>query len=400
MKQSGSKFREWVFMMWRPILAFLGVALVVSSILGFRLGALTPAASAPEQNYIASVNSGKELLKHPVYAVHKVPVYVLSKLRVNRLAAYRAVSAAFASLAVVSCFFVLREWYTNRIAVLGSWIFLSSAWVLHTGRLATPEASYLLLMPLLWAVVWLYNTTLRKTALLLLSFLCAASFYIPGFGWLLIIIAIWQHKRIWDELKFVPWWFRVICGIVIAVGLAPLVWAGVASPRELLLAGGLPEHLPTLKSLALNLLGIPEQLFARGPNDPVRWLGRLPLLDVFSTAMLVLGIYSIRYHLKLIRIQLLVGSSLLLALLITLGGPLTITVLMPAVYILIAGGMAFMLQQWLAVFPRNPIARTIATTLLAVSVLLVSFYHINHYFIAWPQAPATKAAFSGKIVQK
>ncbi len=397
MKDFWKKFTEWFFMMWRPLLIFLGVSLVVGFTLGFHLGSLTRLASQPEQRYIASVSSGKELAKHPVYIVHKLPVYVLFKLHVRSIAAYRAISAIFASLAVVSCFFVIREWYTNRVAILTTWLFLSSAWVLHVGRLATPEASFLLLMPLLWAAVWLYNTTLRKSALLLLSFLCAASFYIPGFGWLLLMTALWKRDRIWDELKVVPWWFQAICGLVIVVGLVPLAWASVGSPRELLLAAGLPNHVPHIRALAENLLGIPEQFFLRGPNDAVRWLGRLPLLDIFSSAMLLLGLYSMRYHLKVTRIQLLVGSSLLLALLITLGGPVTLTVLTPAVYISIAGGVAFMLQQWFTVFPRNPIARTIATTIISTSILLVSYYHISHYFIAWPQTPATKQAFGLQI---
>ena len=386
-------------MMWRPILAFLGVTLVVGYMFGFRLGNLTPGASLPESSYVAQISSGREILKHPVYVVHKLPVYVLFKLRVHHLAAYRAVSAAFASLAVIGCFFVLREWYTNRVAILGSGLFLTSAWILHAGRLATPEAAFLLLMPLLWAAVWLYNTTFRKIALLLLSFLCAASFYVPGFIWLLVMLAVWQRKRIWDELKAVPVWFRIICGAVIVVGLVPLVRASVTSPDELLLALGLPDYLPSPRMIGENLLHIPEQLFVRGPNDPVRWLGRLPLLDIFSSVMLVLGLYSVRYHLKVIRIQLLIGSSVLFAILMTLGGPVTITVLMPAAYILVACGMAFMLQQWFTVFPHNPIARMAATSLIAISVILVSYYHISHYFIAWPQTPATKAAFSHTLVK-
>lgn len=397
MKQFWKKFKVWAVMMWRPVLIFMVVALVVSSILGFHLGGLTKAASAPEHAYITGITSGKELLKHPVYAVHKVPVYVLFKLDVNRVAAYRAVSALFAALAVVSCFFILREWYTTRVAVLGSWLFLSSAWLLHIGRLAIPEASYLLLMPLLWAVVWLYTTTLRKTALVVLSFLCAASFYVPGFGWLVLMTAITQYKRIWEELKQVPRWFRGVCAAIILVGLAPLIWAGTQSSHELLLAAGLPDSFPHLKGLLNNFLRIPEQLFLRGPNDPVRWLGRLPLLDVFSGAMLLLGLYGLRYHFKLIRNQLLVVSSIFLTLLITLGGPLTITVLLPAMYILIGGGVAFLLQQWFTVFPRNPLARILATTLVSISVLLVSYYHITHYFIAWPQTPATKQAFGLQI---
>ncbi len=399
MNNSDSKFREWVFVMWRPILIFIGLTLVVSFLFGFKLGNLTPSASEPEISYINSVSSGSELLKNPVYFVHKLPVYVLFKLDVNSLAAYRAISAFFAGLAIVSCFFILREWYTNKIALLGSGLFLSSAWILHTGRLATPESSYLLLMPLVWAAVWLYFTTFRKTALFVLSFLCAASIYIPGFAWLLLFTIIWQHKRIWEEIQYVPWWFRTFCMLIIVGGLIPLLWASVSTPSILLLASGLPEHLPSLRSLFENFIHIPENLFLRGPDDPVRWVGRLPLLDVFSTAMFFLGIYSIRYSLKQHKIQILTGSSIFFILLITTGGALTITVLMPAIYILIAGGMAFLLQQWFTVFPRNPLAHTLATSLISISVLLACFYHINHYFIAWPQTPATKSSFRHSLVK-
>ncbi len=392
-----SKLREWVFMMWRPILAFLVVSVIVSFAFTYKLGRLTPAASNVEKQYVTSIDSGQKILDHPVYAVHKIPVYALNKLNVKSIAPYRAVSAVFAILAVVSCFFVLREWFSDRIAALGAILFMNSAWILHTSRLAIPEASFLLLMPLLWAVVWLYNTTLRKSALLVLSFLCAASFYVPGFGWLLFMSAIWQRKRLWEELSAVPIWFRLCCALILVTGIVPLAWAAVGSPSVLLLAAGLPQQFPLPKDILLNFINIPEYLLLRGPDDPVRWLGRLPLLDVFSGGMLLLGIYSIRYHLKLIRIQLLVGSSIILAALLTFGGPLTITVLMPAVYILIASGVAFMLQQWLAVFPKNPIARGLAIVLLLGSVSLVSLYHLRHYFVAWAGSPATKAAFSDKI---
>ncbi len=385
--------------MWRPILIFIGVTLIVSMLFGFKLGNLTTSASEPETSYINSVSSGSELLKHPVYFIHKLPVYVLFKLNVHSLVAYRAVSAFFAGIAVVSCFFILREWYTNRIALLGTGLFLCSAWILHTGRLATPEASYLLLMPLVWAVVWLYFTTFRKTALFVLSLLCTVSTYIPGFAWLLLFIIIWQHKRIWEEIKYVPWWFIGFCILVIVGGLIPLIWAGVNTPNVFLLASGLPDHLPSIRSVFDNLIHIPENLFLRGPNDPVRWLGRLPLLDVFSTAMFVLGIYSVRYGLKQQKIRILTGSSVFFVVLIATGGALSITVLMPAIYILIAGGIAFLLQQWFAVFPRNPLAHTLATSLISISVLLVCFYHLNHYFVAWPKTPATKSSFRHSLVK-
>ena len=393
------KFRAWVFMMWRPILAFLTIAVIVGCVLGFNIGSLTPGASLSEQQYVSSLTSGKLLLKDPTYIVHKIPMYALFKLNIHSLALYRAVSAAFATLAVVSCFFILREWYTDRVALLGSWLFLSSAWVLHVGRLATPEASFLLMMPLLWTAVWLYNTTLRKSALLLLSLFSALAFYIPGFGWLLVVAGIWKYKHLLKETKQVPWWFITICVLIILATLAPLAWASAKDSGVLLSAFGLPHQLPQLRTILNNLIDIPVSLVLLGPSDAVKWLGRLPILDAFSTAMLILGIYSIRYHFRLTRIQLLTGSTIILIALISLGGAVTITSLIPVVYILIAAGVAFMLQQWLTVFPRNPVARTVATSLMSVAILFVSFYHINHYFIAWPQTPATKAAFNKSLLK-
>ncbi|MES2971421.1 MAG: hypothetical protein V4702_03815 [Patescibacteria group bacterium] len=391
------KFREWVVLMWKPILAFLVVAVIVCGILGFRLGSLTGGVSLSERDYIASVDSGRELLQNPTYALHKIPTYLLFKLDIQRIAFYRLVSVIFAALSVVSCFFILREWSTDRIAILGTWLFLTSAWLLHIGRLASPEASYLLILPLVWAAIWLYNTTLRKTALIVLSLLSGMAFYIPGFGVLLVGIAVWQYKKIWSELRQVPWWFRLLCGLIICILLLPLILASIDSTRELLRAVGLPTGMPKLKTIGNNLLNIPEYFLLRGPDDATKWLGRLPLFDAFSTVMMIVGFYSLRNYWRLIRSQMLIVGCIYFGILIGLGGPVAITVLVPIAYIFIALGLTFMLQQWYAVFPHNPIARAIATTLLSLSILLVSFYHLSHYFIAWPESPLTKQTFSHKL---
>lgn len=393
------QFKSWVVIMWRPVLGFMAVALVVGCILGFRLGDLSGGTSLSEKNYIASVSSPKQVLAEPEYIVHKLPVLALAKLNVKQVVAYRAVSAMLAALAVISCFFILREWYSVRIAILGTWLFLTSALVLHIGRLATPEATFLLFMPLLWTALWLYNTTLRKSAVLLLSIFTVICFYIPGLVWLLFIAAVWRRKSLFRELTAVPVWFRIVCLFIVIILLAPLGWAIFHTPREMLLVLGLPAQVPSISDLTQNLLSVPAQLFWQGPDDPVRWLGRLPILDVFSTVMFVLGIYSLRFYLKLVKVRLLLVCSVLLIILISLGGPVTITALIPIVYLVLSGGIAFLLRQWLVVFPRNPVARTLATTSMSLVVLVVSYYHISHYFIAWPGTPATKAAFSHSLVK-
>lgn len=398
-KKSRKKFKLWFFEIWRPLVITIIVAAVITGILGFRIGALTPGLSTPEHDYITSVRSGKNLLEHPSFLIHKLPTYVLFKLGAEKIAYYRMVSAVFGAAAVLGGFYVLRRWYSVRVALLGSGLMLTSAWLLHTARLATPESSFLLLMPLLWMAVWMYTTQRRQFAMICLAVVGVICFYIPGFLWLVLGAFIWQRKNIVAELRTTTLWFKLIATAGVLIGLSPLIYGASQNPKELLLLAGLPDTFPNIVTAGRTLLDIPLNIFARGAYDPVRWLGRLPLFDIFSSAMLLLGIYSMRHHILLIRAQLLIGSLVVLVALIAVGGPVTNVSLLPILYILVAAGIAFLLQQWFAVFPRNPIARGFATTLVSVLVLLVSYHHISHYFIAWPETPATRDNFSQSLVK-
>jgi hypothetical protein len=66
---------------------------------------------------------------------------------------------------------------------------------------------------------------------------------------------------------------------------------------------------------------------------------------------------------------------------------------MPFIFIMVAGGMALMLQQWFTVFPYNPVAKTLGAILMTLAVLVTSYYTITQYYIAWPNAPETKTVY-------
>lgn len=391
------KYCEWVLGRWRPLLVGLVMLLFMVALLGFRLGILNNGATASEINYLWGVHTGANLLQDPTFLIHKIPTYVLYKLGIHSIAVFRLVSGLFAGITVISSFILLRKMHTTRVAFLGAGLLLTSAWLLHTGRSATPEASLLLLLPLILIAIWLHGTNHHHRSLLTLALTLVVSFYIPGFWWLAIMVIIWERRAIRSAVKSTQWWFAVICGIIIIAGLIPLVWAGWHTPRVLLAISGLPQHLPTLKLLANNFVRVPKYLFVSGPNDPARWLGRVPILDIFSAVMLILGIYSLRFHLKQNNMRFLLVICLMLVLLVTVGGLTSITALIPLLYVIIGAGIAFMLQQWMAVFPHNPLARNFATTLMSIAIALVAYYHINHYFIAWPQTPATKQVFNQKL---
>lgn len=390
------QLRDWVLSRWKLLLTLLVLVLVTGILLSYRLGSLVPGLSLEEQHYIQTQISGRQILDFPIFVFHKLPIYVLFKLHIHLISAYRAVSGIFAATMVLSGFFILKRWYSQRIAILGSLLLASSALALHLGRLATPDSTFMLLLPLLATVLWMLSTHKRKLSLIILAALVAVSLYIPGFIWLMLSLCTWQRKNLLSAIKKTTWWIKAAGGLLILISALPLVLASIHAPHILLIAAGLPVHILSLRHIGNNIVSIPMQLFFRGPTDPARWLGQLPILDAFSTVMLILGIYSLRYHLNKPRFKLLAGTTLILTILIILGG-IPLTALVPILYLLSAAGIAFMLQQWFTVFPRNPIARTLATGLVSMSVVSVMFYTSNQYFVAWPHSPQTVHVFNHKL---
>jgi len=92
-----------------------------------------------------------------------------------------------------------------------------------------------------------------------------------------------------------------------------------------------------------------------------------------------------------------VGAALIVgSLLIALGGGVSMSILMPFTYLLIAAGIGLFLDRWLKVFPRNTIAQAVSVGLVSLAVIAASWYGLRHYFVAWPNAPTTKQVFTIK----
>ncbi|MCA9333765.1 hypothetical protein KC963_01840, partial [Candidatus Saccharibacteria bacterium] len=142
---------------------------------------------------------------------------------------------------------------------------------------------------------------------------------------------------------------------------------------------------------------LPVFVLARGPLEPVLNLGRLPLLDIFSAAMAVLGVYWYSFKIKLLRTRLLSVFTFIAAILIMLNGVTMLPLLLPLSYIVITAGIMLLLQQWFTVFPRNPIARSLGIGIVCIAIGVTGAYHMRRYFVAWSGDPITKATFSYQL---
>lgn len=392
MKKAGN----WVAIALRPTCLFLAISSFVVMLLWFALGSLVPGMSGNEVFQKTSSATWQALVNNPLGAPYKILQFIPQYFKHQEPWLMRSASAAV-GMVVVSCFYyILNQWYTRRVAILGTLLFVCSAWFLHTARLGTESIMYSLLIAAVACTIWLQKSRGSLFAVLVSGVLVIVLLYIPGMIWFVVPAMLWQAQRIGDFLSRQNPGVLTILTLLGVAAMAPLGWGLYQEPSLIRAYFGLPQTFPAPLEIIKNIASVPYHVFVRGPENPEAWLGRLPLLDWFGVIMFAVGAYAYYLKRRLDRTGLLVYVGVAGCVLVGLGGPVSLAVLLPFIYLVVAGGMALMLQQWFTVFPINPVAKTLGACLMTIAVLMSAYYNINHYFIAWPNNTDTKQVFTHK----
>ncbi len=379
--------------LWQPLAGYGASLAALLALLTYRLGSLIPGFSAVEQFSISHAKSLAAIFHNPLFAPHEFLQYLGLKTGHYGFIAMRLPSVFTAIVCACLFFYIASQWFNFRVATITTALFVTSSWFLTIGRIATPEVSMLgLLAPLAYAV-WLPRYRRPLVALVLGAFVLVTTLYIPGFIWFTLIGLFWQRRsllQVWRDARIPA--ALILSGCVIM--LTPLIITLSGSSELTKAYFGFPlDLLEALKQLPRNLLLIPYNLAVIGPFDPATNLGRLPLLDFFAAIMATIGAYSYASHSKLRRSRLLLACLIMGSFLTALKGSVSISILLPFIYLLVAGGINFMIEQWFKVFPYNPLARNLAIVLVFIAIAVTGFFHFNRYYIAWPQAPLTKETY-------
>lgn len=392
-KMNARQLREYILPRWQPLALYGALAVVLGVALLWRLGSLTHGYSAGElATFQTATGPWKNLLANPLDAPFLLPVRALHYILHNNLIAVRVVAAAMGVVTLGIFAVVLRQWHNRYTTFFGTLLFGLSAWFLHTARLGTPDVLLFGIFALAACGYWL-KQTLHWLPLLICFLLAIALLYVPGALWFVGLGVLWQWKVI-DQVFKKHLLTVSLGGLVLLAALAPLGWA-IFKHHSLALAWlGLPAHVPPVTDMLKNILVVPFHLFVHNATDPATWLGNASILDVCSLALFVLGGYMYLKRIKLVRVKLFLSCLIVTCVLIAIGSSVTFTIIMPLIYMVIAAGVAEMLGQWFEVFPRNPIARSLGWVSVALIVGLACAYQLTHYFVGWPEAAATRQAFT------
>lgn len=384
--------RTFIAKRWLSFALYGGLLAVVGWLLWWQLGSLTGGYSAGELATLKASYSLSGIYHNPVNAPFTLLVHALLYLPYNDLLLVRVAATLVALLTITVFYWLVRHWHGQRAAIFGTLVFGSSAWFLHTARLGTPDVLMFGLLALTACSVW-FKAGRQALPVVLLLVLAAGFIYVPGMVWFIAAGVVWQWHTIDDVFKK-HLWMVTLGGFLLLGILAPLGLAIYHTPslgKEIigLPAAGWPQPITTLWHIA----EVPLRFVARGPEGPEHWLGHLAILDGFCLAMFALGVYVYAKHARLVRTQLVMVILLIGIALAGLNGPVSPSIVVPFLFIVIAAGIGLLMDRWYAVFPRNPIAQTVGVGAVCIVVLASCTYGFRHYFIAWPHSPSTKAVF-------
>lgn len=377
------------------LFAALAGLIILAGLLFYKLGSLMPGLSPTEVRAATAAVGWHGLWQDALYLPLKLVRSVVFFIYPNHgQLLTRVPNLPFGMMAVSAYAILVWFWHGSRTAVLATALFATAAWTLHVSRLASYDVMYFWAVPML---LLMYTLVKRRgdralvwySHLLLLILLL----YIPGLVWLVGLYIVIQYnalKKVW--LGFTTR-RRKIISILIATLSLPLLLKSLFVSRQFIEWLGLPVNWNGPLQILKQLAGVPVHLFIRGPQYPDLWLGRAPILDVFTLVISLVGIYFYATHLEASRSRLLAGILLLGIVLVGLNGPVGLSLLVPVLYLAAAAGLAFLLHEWLKVFPLNPLARGVGVGLVSMAVVLSCVYNLRAYFVAWPHSKASQAVF-------
>lgn len=331
----------------------------------------------------------------------------------NTILALRVAPALIGVLAVVATYAWSKSWFGSRVALITAFTMAVNPWAVTITRDGFRASMTPLIVPLsLWLITMAWQKRTFKWFVLAGISLGAGLYtYIPIQGFVMAIfitlIAVALFKR--HVLKGL--WKGVGIGIAfLALVLVPMGIYGLNHPEDLAgRAGGTSVLNPDLnkgKPVQTILDSASKTLLmfnVRGDENYRHNLGGQPQLNAFIGIMFILGILIAisnlnkpRYSALLATFAVMISPSILTA----EGIPHALRAVgaIPAVLLLSAIGIEYMLERWYSTFPINSAARMAGLSAIVVLLALTGYQGYRQYFVAWANSPQTYEAYSEDAV--
>lgn len=327
----------------------------------------------------------------------------------NTIAALRVAPASIGVAAVVMVYFLAKDWFGRRTALIAAFLMAVNPWAVIISR----DGFRAGMTPLMVAAVAFLAGRAYKTQRYLYFVLAGAIFglgfytytafalfsLVPAAG--LLYMLLW--RRSWLKANLAK---LAVSALVALVVLTPLAITVIRHPSDSTArAGGtsvLNRDLNGGRPIQTLLSGVGKtflQYNLFGDENPRHNLPGQPLVNAFVGIMLILGLVVALTRLKRLNYSATIAMffvMMLPAILTAEGLPHALRSVGTevGVFLLAAIGVNYLLQRWYRTFPVNGPARNIGLALVCALLFLTAFQGYRAYFVAWAQSPDTYAAYA------
>lgn len=405
MQRKIKHIRAFILDNWKVVLLATVTIGLLGLILIFKLGSLVGGLSRSEyqlQQLIAHDGLGLGMIaRDALFLPYNFMLYLLQFTPFTGPTGVRSTGVLFGLLGAAGMFYIFRTWYTTRVAMLGTTLFATSSWFIHTARFADPAASYLLLPLLVAAMIALQSKVRSRLAIAAVVIFGMAMMYLPGAILFIIPALVIKRKVVIASLKAQPLWYKIVLGFIATTMLIPLALTLIKPlPDTSTLANtlsliGLPgTDLHGLTAMIAHLRDSLASIFVYSGSGALYTPGHMPWFDICTSVLAIIGAVQFARYWKLHRSKLIGIAALLSIILIALGGAVSSVVLLPFLFLFVVEGLKWLLETWLEIFPKNPFARSFAIIMICFLTASIVSFHINKYYLAWARAPETRQVFN------
>ena len=391
------KILTWAKDNWVKVFLYILSLSVIVFVSIYNLESITSSKLSLQE--IGSLESAKTIsgiINNPLYAPFKIVEYLVINMATGSIYLLRLVAALYGIATVILFYFLSKYWFSPLIAWLSTMMFATGTLYLHHSRLAVTSILVpLLLLAILWATWYTNKAKNSNVSIIIFIAILSISLYVPGIIWFILLALFLQKRHLLAGLRNSSWIFLTLSILLGLIFILPLLYAFYVNSSLILDWLALPNNF-NVKEIIKNIIRVPMALTIQSQPDPIFNLGRLPIIDILTLALMVLGSYAYGIRLKLMRTRTLILASIISWLLIAFN-KIDYAILLPFIYLLAAGGIMFLLQQWYSVFPKNPIARSSGLLLVIIVISISIFYNIDRYFVAWQHNPATVESFNHPV---
>lgn len=289
----------------------------------------------------------------------------------------------------VAFLMMVRRWFRMNVALITSFIFVTSAAFLTLARTGTP-----MIMTTFWLSIILLAVTnilhpqgKSKLWAIVLLFALPLSLYTPLMIYPLLATSIAGilHPHVRFVARHTAKWKYFASVILIAALLSPLgVWI-FQQPTTILDLAGLPTVLPSSADIIFNLKVVVKSFLNIG--GAVVGTIPQPIFGAASLIIITLGFFKTLVDRHSARSYMLLIWSALIIPVIILNSNRLLICLIPA-YLFMAIGVETLIREWYKLFPLNPYARIAGliplTILLGGIMVSNSAQYFYGYFYGTP----------------